>query len=207
MFRLESLVLGTHNRKKLRELAEILGHLSFTLQSVADFAESLQVEESGTTFEENATLKATVQAQHLQHWVLAEDSGLLVDALAGEPGVRSARFAGPDATDEANNRLLLQRLASVASPQRTARYVCHLVLADPTGTVRARCSGECRGRIREQPAGSAGFGYDPLFEIQEYHRTFAELGDGVKSVISHRARALRRIVPELHRLATRSGRM
>ena len=186
MIRMDSLVLGTHNRKKLRELAELLGHESFKLQSVADFAESLQVEESGTTFEENATLKATVQAQHLRHWVLAEDSGLLVDALAGEPGVRSARFAGPGATDEANNRLLLERLASVAIPQRTARYVCHLVLADPEGTVRARCHGECRGRIREQPAGNAGFGYDPLFEIQEYHRTFAELGDGVKSVISHR---------------------
>lgn len=199
--RLDALVLGTNNPKKLRELAELLRGGCITLHRLGDFAEPLEVEETGTTFQENARLKATVQARRLQHWVLAEDSGLLVDALDGAPGARSARFAGPNATDAANNQLLLDRLVNVPIDRRTARYACHLVLADSAGMVRAECCGKCWGRIRQQPAGSAGFGYDPLFEVLEYHRTFAELGDVVKSMISHRARALRRMVPALQRFA------
>ena len=194
------LVVGTHNRKKLRELAELLDSREFVLQSLADFPHALTVAETGHSFAENATLKATSQARHLGQWVLAEDSGLVVDALGGAPGIHSARFSGAGATDASNNRLLLEKLRDVSSLQRTAQYVCHVALSDPTGAVCAVSEAMCRGRIRLEPAGAAGFGYDPLFEIVEYHRTFGELGECVKSVISHRGRALRAIMPALRRL-------
>jgi XTP/dITP diphosphohydrolase len=159
------------------------------------------VEETGDTFAENAVLKATRQARHLSAWVLAEDSGLSVDALGGRPGVYSARFSGEDATDASNNELLLQELSDVPLARRSARYVCHMVLADPEGAVRLECEATCEGRVLCEPVGSAGFGYDPLFEIVEYHRSFGQLGDSVKSVLSHRGRALRIIIPQLVKLA------
>lgn len=191
------LVLGTHNRKKLRELVELLAPGSIELRTLDDFPDPAVVEETGLTFADNAGLKAVGQAKQLGHWVLAEDSGLIVDSLDGAPGVRSARFSGPQATDASNNALLLERLAGVPKELRTAHYVCHLSLAAPTGELVAECEAECRGRIREQTAGNAGFGYDPLFEIVEYHRTFAELGDAVKRMISHRGRGLRAMIPRL----------
>lgn len=195
------LVLGTHNRKKLGELADLLLPFGFELRSLADYADALAVDETGSTFAENAALKATQQAKHLKAWVLGEDSGLVVDALGGEPGVLSARFSGPGATDESNNRLLLERLADVPIERRTAHYVCHATLSDPAGGVQAECQGACHGRLRFQEAGSGGFGYDPLFEIVEYHRTFGELGPAVKAALSHRARAIRALVPRLIQLA------
>src|SRR5262249_29723054 len=115
-------------------------------------------------------------------------------------GVLSARFSGPGATDEANNSLLLSRLGDTPLEKRTAHYVCHADLADPTGKVRGESEGDCHGRIRSTPAGSGGFGYDPLFEIVEYHRTFGELGPVVKEFLSHRARAIRAIIPALLKL-------
>jgi len=195
------LVLGTHNRKKGQELAGLLAPFGFTLKTLADFSSPLEVEETGETFAENAALKATRQARHLNAWVLGEDSGLCVDALGGRPGVYSARFAGPDATDERNNDRLLQELAAVPDAKRTAHYVCHATLSDPQGNVRADCESTCRGSIRRSPSGTGGFGYDPLFEIVEYHRTFAELGNAVKAVLSHRARAMRQMIPQLVELA------
>jgi XTP/dITP diphosphohydrolase len=137
----------------------------------------------------------------LGQWVLADDSGLEVDALGGAPGVYSARFAGPDATDLQNNDRLLEQLASTQLEKRTARYVCHVAVADPAGTVRAESHDVCHGRIRFEPVGGNGFGYDPLFEVVEYHRTFGELGPHVKRAISHRSRALRAILPKLLALA------
>jgi XTP/dITP diphosphohydrolase len=195
------LVLGSRNRKKLGELAGLLQPHGFVLQTLADFPAAVEVEESGATFAENARLKAAVQARHLGQWVLGEDSGLSVDALGGEPGVRSARFSDPGATDERNNALLLERLAGVPLDKRTAHYTCYAALADPQGQVRAESEGICRGRIRTQPAGSGGFGYDPLFEVVEYHRTFGELHPAVKAVLSHRSRAIRQLVPQLVALA------
>jgi XTP/dITP diphosphohydrolase len=195
------LVLGTHNRKKFGELAHLLAPFGFDLRSLDEFADALEVEETGATFEENARLKATQQARHLQTWVLAEDSGLVVDALGGEPGVMSARFSGPGATDESNNCLLLARLADVPLEKRTAHYVCHATLSDPAGGVRAEGIGACHGRIRFEEAGTGGFGYDPMFEILEYHRTFGELGPAVKAALSHRARAIRSMLPRLVDLA------
>jgi XTP/dITP diphosphohydrolase len=195
------LVLGTHNAKKLRELAALVDPQIFELRNLDDFPQSLEVDESGSTFAENAELKATQQARHLGHWVLADDSGLAVDALDGAPGVYSSRFSGAEATDESNNALLLQRLEGLPRSRRSAQFVCHAVLADPAGQPRARGEARCRGVIRRHPAGTHGFGYDPLFEIVEYHRTFAELGAAVKSVLSHRGRALRIVAPQLLRLA------
>ncbi len=195
------LVLGTHNSKKKKELVQLLSPFGFTLLTLADFPNALAVEESGSTFAENATLKAVQQAKHLKHWVLGEDSGLSVDALEGAPGVYSARFAGPQASDEQNNDVLLEKLSNVPLEKRTAHYTCHATLADPLGTVRFDCEDRCSGRIRFERAGKAGFGYDPLFEIPEYHLTFGELGDAVKAVLSHRARAIRRLIPALIQLA------
>src|SRR4029078_1509174 len=117
------------------------------------------------------------------------DSGLAVDALAGAPGIYSARFAGPGASDEANNAKLLAELADTPLERRTAHYVCHVSVADPAGEIRAESHAACHGRICFAPAGSNGFGYDPLFEVAEYHRTFGELGPSVKRALSHRSRA------------------
>jgi XTP/dITP diphosphohydrolase len=189
------LVLGTGNRKKCQELIHLLAPLGVRLETLADYSAALAVEETGETFAANAELKAMVQARHLDRWVLGEDSGLVVDALDGRPGVYSARYAGPEATDEANNQRLLEELADVPLERRTAHYVCHLALSDPAGQLRASCEANCQGRIVHKASGTAGFGYDPLFEIVEYHRTFGELGGSVKAMLSHRSRAIERFLP------------
>jgi XTP/dITP diphosphohydrolase len=191
------LVLGTHNRKKGLELVDLLASTGLSIQTLAEFPTAIEVDETGDSFAANATLKAVAQARHHAAWVLGEDSGLVVDALGGAPGIYSARYSGPGASDEKNNQRLLADLGNTPLERRTAHYACHLVVSDPSGEVRAQCAGECHGRIRFEPAGSAGFGYDPLFEIVEYHHTFGELGDAVKSVLSHRARAIEKLLPQL----------
>ncbi len=197
------LVLGTANRKKGLELVELFTPWRFQVETLADYPEAISVVEDGTTFAANAALKATQQARHLRRWVLGEDSGLMVTALSGAPGVLSARYSGPNATDETNNRRLLEALGRTPLEQRTAQYVCHMTLADPSGTIRAESEAYCRGRILFAPRGTQGFGYDPLFEIVEYHRTFAELGAVVKACLSHRARAARQLLPALVALRDR----
>ncbi len=195
------LVLGTANRKKGIELADLVRPAGVEVATLADFPGDLSVEESGETFAANARLKAAGYARLLGRWVLADDSGLEVDLLGGRPGVFSARYAGFDASDESNNRLLLGELADAPIERRTARFVCHIAVADPTGEIRGESDASCRGRILFEPRGEDGFGYDPLFEIVEYHRTFAELGLRAKSVLSHRARAAARIIPALMQIA------
>jgi XTP/dITP diphosphohydrolase len=199
------LVIGSANRKKGQELAELFAAVGLPIKTLADFPRAIEVPEDGATSAENAARKAAQHAQHLRHWVLADDSGLVVDALGGEPGVRSARFSGPGATDASNNRLLLERLAGLPLDQRTARFVCRMALADPSGAIRAESEGVCRGRIAFEPRGDGGFGYDPLFEIVEYQRTFGELHPAVKAVLSHRARAARQMIPRLFELASPEG--
>ena len=195
------LVLGTTNHGKLRELLELLEPHGIGCTSLAGFAAAVDVDETGATFAENAELKAISQAVALGRWVLAEDSGLVVPALRGAPGVLSARFSGPaeaadrETIDRRNSALLLERLAGHSGRERSAHYACHAALADPGGRVVAVAAGACHGRIAESPAGSGGFGYDPLFIVSEYHRTFGELPPAVKSVISHRARAMRAMLP------------
>jgi XTP/dITP diphosphohydrolase len=192
------MVLGTGNAKKKAELQRLLApYPQIQLTSLADYPDALEVEETGSTFAENAELKATVQARHLNRWVLAEDSGISVDALDGAPGIYSARFSGEQATDTSNNELLLEKITGVPYEKRTAFYTCHMALSDPHGVIHIRCEDQCHGRILTAGRGSGGFGYDPLFEIPEYHATFGELGSSVKSVLSHRARANRKFVPLL----------
>jgi XTP/dITP diphosphohydrolase len=195
------LVLGTANRKKGIELADLFRPVGVELRTLADFSVDFEVEEKGDTFAANARLKAAGYAKHLGAWVLADDSGLEVDALGGRPGVFSARYSGADATDESNNRLLLEQLGDLPLERRTARFVCYIAVADPHGDIRAESEAACSGRILFEPRGHSGFGYDPLFEIVEYHRSFAEFGLRVKACLSHRARAAMRVIPHLVRLA------
>jgi XTP/dITP diphosphohydrolase len=190
------LVLGTNNAKKLREMKLLLDNTDVAVKSLAEIDGSIEVDETGNSFQENAQLKAAEQAKHLNAWVLGEDSGLSVEALDGAPGIFSARFSGPDATDEKNNALLLEKLVDVPAKKRTAWYTSHMALSDPDGKVRISCEARCFGRILKSPIGEGGFGYDPLFWLVEYHQTFAQLGDEVKSMISHRARAHRKFLPQ-----------
>ena len=194
------LVLGTGNAKKLIELRLLLPEDQVALTSLSEISDAIEVEETGETFAENAALKATEQAKHLGRWVLAEDSGLTVDALGGKPGVLSARYAGQHGQDEANNDKLLSELADVPAEKRGAQFNCYLCLSDPDGNVRLEANGRCCGRIASSRSGDAGFGYDPLFIIREYHRTFGQLDLAVKRAISHRSRALRRFIPAFQRL-------
>ena len=178
----------------------MLAPWGFDVVTLDDVPSAIEVVEDGDSFAANAALKASQQAKHLSRWGLADDSGLMVDALGGAPDIYSARFAGPDATDDANNARLLSDLGSTPLEKRTAHYVCHVAVADQTGAIRATSEDICRGRIRFEPVGANGFGYDPLFEVVEYHRTFGELGPHVKQALSHRSRALRAILPKLLRV-------
>ena len=205
MSTINELLIGTSNRKKGEELADMLAPWGFRVQTLADLPDAIDVVEDGDSFAANAALKATKQARHLGRWALADDSGLEVDALDGQPGIYSARLAGRQATDEENNRRLLADLGDTPLPQRSARYVCHVTVADPTGAVRAESHDICRGRILFEPHGTNGFGYDPLFELVEYHRTFGQLGPRVKQALSHRSRALRAILPQLVALRAESA--
>jgi XTP/dITP diphosphohydrolase len=191
------LVLGTRNRKKCEEMAELIAPPwepsrsleRLSIHSVDDFAGAPEVVEDADAFAGNARKKASELARALSAWVVADDSGLTVDALGGAPGVFSARFAGEPTNDEANNRKVLDALAETPDDRRGAAFRCALALADPAGTIRLEAEGACRGRLTREPRGPAGFGYDPLFLIPEYHKTFGELSPLVKHQLSHRARA------------------
>jgi XTP/dITP diphosphohydrolase len=194
------IVLGSRNRKKSQEVAEILAPHGIDVVSITEFPEVAEVVEDGATFAANAAKKASQPARQLGQWVIGEDSGLVVDALGGRPGVYSARFSGPGATDESNNRKLQDELSSVPRECRSAAYICTIAVADPTGTIRHTAEGRCRGLIIDEPRGENGFGYDPYFLIREYHRTFGELPARVKHQISHRAKALASFIPGLLKL-------
>lgn len=192
-----TLILASRNRKKLREIAELLTGLNVELVSAADFPQAPEVAETGQTFAENAALKAGTVAAVTGHWTVADDSGLAVDVLDGAPGVYSARYAGEQSNDRQNNEKLLTQLRDVPDERRGAQFVCCLALADPEGTIRVQVEGRCRGRLLHEPCGQNGFGYDPLFWIPEYRKTFAELTLTTKSVLSHRARAFEKLIPRL----------
>jgi XTP/dITP diphosphohydrolase len=195
------LIVGTTNVGKERELVELLAPFGFVVASLKSLPSAPEVVEDGDDFATNARKKASEYARHFEAWVLADDSGLEVAALSGRPGVHSARYSGEHATDQSNNAKLLAELGDLPLAKRGARYYCHVAVADPSGAVRAESSGICTGRILTTPAGANGFGYDPLFEVVELHQTFGELGPRVKSALSHRARAMRAIVPQLRELA------
>lgn len=199
------LVLGTHNRKKLGELVGLLAPLGLELKTLADFPDAVTVDETGRTFEANARLKASVQARHLGQWVLGEDSGLSVDALGGEPGVDSAIYASEPRDDERNNDKLLAALQGVPLEKRTAHYTCHASLSDPRGNIVIDVEDYCPGRIRLERFGQGGFGYDPMFEVVEYGQTFGQLPNEVKARISHRAKAMAKLVPAIARWIAEGG--
>jgi XTP/dITP diphosphohydrolase len=194
------LVLGTRNAKKRQEIEEILSKTGLELSDLSAFPNAPEVVEDGITFEANARKKASELAKVLGQWVLGEDSGLVVPTLGGRPGVYSARYAGRQGDDAANNQKLLAELAPFPDDRRAAYYVCMLALADPSGAIRAGAEGRCHGVIVRALRGSGGFGYDPLFLIPEYHKTFGELSSRVKHGLSHRSRALERLRPALRDL-------
>ncbi|QVL31852.1 RdgB/HAM1 family non-canonical purine NTP pyrophosphatase [Telmatocola sphagniphila] len=199
------LVLGTKNKKKLTELKDLLADLPFEVLDLSPWPDVPDVEETGTTFEENARLKATGFARSVREYVLAEDSGLVVPALKGAPGVYSARYGGTHGNDAANNTRLLAELKDIPPEKREAYYVCTAALADPEGNVLVVTEGRCHGRIVSDYRGGGGFGYDPLFLVPEYHQTFGELSLRVKQALSHRAKAVSQLRPVLRRLSQQSG--
>jgi XTP/dITP diphosphohydrolase len=194
------LVLGTRNPKKREELLAILGDLPLDLRDLTGWPNAPEVVEDGDTFEANARKKAAELARHLGEWVIGEDSGLVVPVLRGRPGVYSARYAGKQGDDAANNRKLLAELAPLPDGPHPAYYVCVAALADPQGNVQAVAEGRCHGVLVQELRGMGGFGYDPLFLIPEYHKTFGELSPTVKHALSHRARALAALRPAIRRL-------
>lgn len=186
---MKELVVATGNRGKLREIEELLRGCVEKLLSPADFSSFPAVVEDGLTFTENAVKKAKSAAEATGKPVLADDSGLVVDALEGRPGVFSARFAGEGASDADNNDKLLGELARLPETERSAAFHCVVALCYPDGSCRT-FDGELRGLILDSPRGSGGFGYDPLFLVPEYNLTLAELPMSIKNRISHRGKAL-----------------
>lgn len=192
---MRTLLLATRNEGKVRELGALLAGEPVHLETLASHPDVPDVEEHGDTFEENARLKAVAVAEHTGRWALGEDSGLVVDALGGDPGVRSARYAGEHGDDAANVARLLRELEGVRD--RRARFLCALVLARPDGKVVAAVEGVCEGTIAAAPRGTAGFGYDPVFVPLGETRTAAELTPAEKDALSHRGHAARSLLPLL----------
>jgi XTP/dITP diphosphohydrolase len=188
------LVIASGNAGKVREFAHLLAALPLEIRPQP---EGLEVEETGSTFAENARLKATAVALATGCWALADDSGLAVDALGGAPGVHSARYA---ATDPERIARLLRELAADRGPQRSARFTAALAVADPSGAIVLEVEGHCPGMILEAPRGEGGFGYDPVFLVPEAGLTFAEMDKATKGRIGHRGRAFALLEPGLKEL-------
>jgi XTP/dITP diphosphohydrolase len=186
---MRQLVVATRNPGKIRELEHLLRGTVGTVLPISSFPGTAEVEEDGTTFTENAVKKARYAALVTGLPALADDSGLVVDALHGRPGVHSARFAGEEAGDAANNLKLLEELAEVPSTHRTAAFVCVLALCTPDGICRT-FDGSLPGMILHAPRGEGGFGYDPLFLVPRYGESLAQLSMEIKNQISHRGKAL-----------------
>ena len=194
------LLLATGNQGKLHELESLLQGLPYQLITPLEASISTKVDEVGRSLEENASLKATIMAGRSQLLTLADDSGLEVEALGGEPGVLSARYAGANATDSNRIDRLLTRLKDVPWEKRRARFRCAIAVATPEGQVNL-FSGECDGLITLEPRGEMGFGYDPIFYLPQLGKTMAQLPLEVKNQLSHRGRATRKAMPLLKSLA------
>ncbi|WP_408954946.1 XTP/dITP diphosphatase [Natroniella sp. ANB-PHB2] len=186
------LFLATGNKNKVKEMKEILADTEIEILSQVDIGDLPEVIEDANTFTGNALKKARELGQYTKLPVIADDSGLVVEALDGQPGVYSARFAGEDATAEENNQKLLDSLKEVSSEKRTAYFICAMAFVTSEGEEKV-VQGKCEGRIAMEPKGEMGFGYDPLFIVDGYDQTFAQLGADVKNRISHRAYALKKM--------------
>jgi XTP/dITP diphosphohydrolase len=188
---MQTLLLGTRNPGKVREIESILADSGWSFTSLQSFPGVDTPAESGTTYVDNAILKARFYAVATGMCALADDSGLEVEALAGAPGVLSARYAGENASDADRRALLLSQIAKIPNINRRARFVSVVTISDARGSVLNVSEGLCEGTIIFSPRGNGGFGYDPLFVPDGYNQTFAELSEDIKNRISHRARALR----------------
>ena len=191
------LLVATSNAGKVRELSQLLSDFPLRLRLLDEFPDVAEAEETGETFEENATIKALHYSAHGGLLTLSDDSGLVVDALGGAPGVRSARYAGREATYAERMSKLLGELDATGDAERRARFVCVIAVADPAAGALHTFEGVCEGRIARAPRGTGGFGYDPLFIPEGHERTFGELPADIKHTLSHRARALQDAVRHL----------
>ena len=199
---MSKLLLATNNQGKVHEYRSLLQNIPFELVTLAEEGITTTVSEVGKSLEENARLKATVPAAQSQLLALADDSGLEVDALGGEPGRLSARYAGEGASDRDRVNYLLSRLKNVPWQKRSARFRCVIAIATPDGEVEL-CSGECRGFITFEPKGEQGFGYDPVFYLPELDKTMAELPLEIKNQVSHRGQAAGKVPQVLERLSVK----
>ena len=193
----ETLLVATHNWGKVSEYEDMLSDLDVKWQSLEDIGLTDGVDETGSTFLENAKLKATAYAQATGLLTLADDSGLVVDALDGAPGIHTARYGGPGLKINERYELVLTNLEGVPGPDRTARFVCVIALAAPDGQILASARGSVEGMIGQEPVGDGGFGYDPIFYLPEMACTMAQLTPETKHTLSHRGNALRAIEPQL----------
>jgi len=193
----KELLVATNNAGKVRELSQLLSDFPLRLRLLGEFSDIDEAEETGETFAENATLKALHYSAHTRLLTLSDDSGLVVDALGGAPGVRSARYAGREATYAERMSKLLGELDATGDAERRARFVCVIAVANPSAGTLHTFEGTCEGRIAPAPRGTGGFGYDPLFIPDGHEQTFGELPAEVKHSLSHRARALEQAVRHL----------
>jgi XTP/dITP diphosphohydrolase len=199
------LVIASTNVHKIREFKAILKKIgSFDLLSLLDFPQYVAPPETEDSFEKNAILKAEHAAKALNRWVIADDSGLVVPALKGAPGVESRRYAGEDATDKENRQKLLKEMKHIQDANRQGYFECWIALASPQG-IKKTVKGVSEGMITEEERGSFGFGYDPVFVKHEYSKTFAELDEETKNRISHRRKALDKLLPSLESIAKTSA--
>lgn len=187
------IILATNNKSKVKEISEMMSGSDITFESLADAGINVEVEETGTTFEENALLKAREICKLSGKPTISDDSGLEIDALDGAPGIYSSRFMGEDTSYDIKNNALIEKLENIADPDRTARFRCCMALVLPDGREFVT-EGAMEGIIAREPKGINGFGYDPILFIPEYNRTSAELSSEEKNNISHRGEALRKMI-------------
>jgi XTP/dITP diphosphohydrolase len=189
------LIVATKNKGKIKEFKEMFANKGIEVLSILDLDDQIEIDETGTTFAENALLKATVMSEKYNEIVIADDSGLMVDALGGEPGIYSARYAGESKNDDANIEKVLTKLTDVRNENRKARFVCALAIVgeniQPTVF-----EGTCEGIITTEKCGENGFGYDPIFYLPQYGKTMAEISKDEKNKISHRGKALQQLLKE-----------
>ena len=190
------IILATKNKGKIREFREALAEIGWEGVPLSEVADVAEPEETGTTFMENALQKARAYAEAVGMPVLSDDSGIIADVLGDEPGIYSARYAGAHGDDEANNQKLIERLRPYSGDDRRAHYVCAVALVFPDGQ-SVTAEGTCEGILRDFYAGTGGFGYDPLFYLPQFGKTMAEISLAEKNSISHRGKALRKLMEKL----------
>jgi len=199
---MREIVVATRNKGKLKEIRHLLKDMDVQVTSLSDYPDAPEIVEDGTTFSQNALKKASTIALYTKKLTLGEDSGIEVRALNNQPGIYSARYAGPNANDRKNNLKLLRSLKKVPPSKRQARYRCCVALVDGKGIIDI-VQGRCSGLIHTHSKGHNGFGYDPLFYVPRYQKTFGELDPEIKAKISHRARALKKVRGILEEYLTR----